>query len=668
MQTEMICHLVDLCSIPSIAMSLPMRYLQASAEADTRLRGRCDFSQQCRYPAGIEEETWQTIGSTLERDRGAKHVVAFTSYCWNSQLNLRFAKRLRTAFPDTLIVFGGNDVAHQTSWIFGDGSDVDVLVNGEGERVFPNILAAYLEAGDRMAFDGVPGVSFRNGDGRIVTTAPQPLIHNLDDIPSPYYGEAGDDIARSKAIISEFSRGCPFECSFCNWGGAIGTPIRRFSLARIGSDLEFQISHMRDGTLMYIADSNFGMTAADLESAQLLVETAKRLKKRIYVFTNFAKNTNRYVIETAKVLYYSGLISMVTLSAQSLNPEVLAIAQRKYMPFENFRKLQDEFRELGIPTYTELLIGMPGESYDSFLNGIERVIETGGRPVIYTLLLLNNTHYARPEVRERYGLRSKMVPFHSLDMSLRAETSVGHDKLTFEEWILCVGLMIVVPIFYFGILRFVIERLRSVYGVPYGRMLDQLTRYCLEGRLESHPQVRRLFLNYVETWREPADYDTELLRSITGTVDGYPGPHHYQAIMRALMNDVAITGALVEELAHLLAALAERPVDPAELETWIAYQKLIVAAMAQAAGGAPGEVSTDCDVETLRRCAGSTVLIEENGRRKLRVRPKFKRYTFTDFLFQHLYGTFNTLTMFECAGETGPVSPPALPLVPATGS
>ena len=111
------------------------------------------------------------------------------------------------------------------------------------------------------------------------------------------------------------------------------------------------------------------------------------------------------------------------------------------------RRLQEQFRQLGVPTYTELLIGMPGETYESFVDGVDRVLATGGRPVIYTLLLLNNTHYAKPEIRKAHGLRSKLMPFHSLDMSIRAETSVGHDRLSYDEWLLCVGMMIALTVF-----------------------------------------------------------------------------------------------------------------------------------------------------------------------------------------------------------------------------
>lgn len=669
MRSELLCHLVDLSSVPSIAMSLPMRYLQAYAAADERLAGRCRLSQHCSYLGAGLDAAWQSIAAALS-EPGERRVAAFGGVCWNSPLHLQLAERVRSAFPETLVVFGGNDVAHQASWILGDGRAVDVLVNGEGEAVFSDVLGTFLETGDRTAFHDVKGISFRNDGGAIVTTASRGVVERLDDLPSPFQGDdAADDIARSTALICEFSRGCPFECSFCNWGGAIGTSIRRFTPERIGQDLEFLISHLPDGGLIYIADSNFGMLEADFAAAQILVDTVARLNKRIHIFTNFAKNTNREVVETATLLHRNRLISMVTLSAQTLNPDALVIARRRNMPFDNYVQLQEEFRRRRIPTYTELLIGMPGETYDSFLLGIERVIESGGRPVIYTLLLLNNTHYAKPEVRALHGIRSRLMPFHSLDPSLRADTSVGHDRLSYDEWLTCVGLMVVVPIFYFGLLRFVMRRLRSSCGITYSRMLHRLVRYLMDGEVASHPTVRRLFLNFIDSWREPERFDAGLVSSITGSISGQFGPPHYQAILKVLTTDVPAARMLVAELSGVLADLSEAPVDPGELSGWVAYQCAIAEAMAQASMGRPGEVLTDLEAHDLRTLSGQPLVVEDTdtGRRRLQVRRNFSRYSFDDFLFQMIYGTCETLEMFASAAEACPEHPvrPAVAAVSA---
>src|SRR5205807_1649339 len=119
-------------------------------------------------------------------------------------------------------------------------------------------------------------------------------------------------------------------------------------------------------------------------------DLVQKKRKRILMVANFAKNTTARVVEAATVLYRNGIIPNVTLSAQSLNDEALSICDRKNIPFEYYRRLQEQFKSLGIPTYTELIWGMPGETYESFLDGIVRVISADGTPIIHPLMLLNN--------------------------------------------------------------------------------------------------------------------------------------------------------------------------------------------------------------------------------------------------------------------------------------
>lgn len=658
MAEKLHCQMVDLSSLPSITMSLPLAYLQAYAEADSRLSGRLRFSTHCRYLVGALEPVSQAIQQEIARRPSERHVVAFSNYCWNRQLHASLAERIKTEFPETLLIFGGNDVTNQGDEVLADSSPVDVVINGEGEIIFSNLLAQYLEGGDRRQFHDIRGVSFRDRQGRVVTTDAEPRITELDTIPTPFHAGTAADIASSTWIMCELSRGCPFQCSFCYWGGAIGTRVRRFSGGRIASDFDFIIRHMQQGAWLYLADANFGMTDADYQAACQLVETVHRLGKRIHVFTNWAKNTNRRVLETATLLFKNRLISRVTLAAQSVNPEVLATARRKNIPFAYYRQLQDEFRRRGMPTYTELLLGMPGEGYRSFLNGIEQVLGAGGTPIIYPLLLLNNTEYNDPAFRERHGIRSRLMPFQTLDISVQVDTLIGHDRLTFEEWLKGIGLMIGVPIFYFALLKFVMERLRAAHGLGYGEMLDAVLDYCMAGRVKSNPGFQELFLNYIDTWRSPENYDGELLESFAGgKISGQFGPPHFQVIMRVLVNDPAAAKELAQELSEVLAGLAAKKLNREEFRCWVAYQELIVEAVTQAAMGTPGTVTTGLTRESLQDFAGCDVAVEQQDGRRLEVRRKYQGASFNIFIFNIIYGSTDTLRMFEQVGAPHSPSP-----------
>jgi hypothetical protein len=259
-------------------------------------------------------------------------------------------------------------------------------------------------------------------------------------------------------------------------------------------------------------------------------------------------------VETAKVLYQNRLIGSVTLSAQSLDADALAIAERKNIPFEYYRQLQEEFRKSGIPTYTELIWGMPGETYQSFLAGVEKVICVGGTPVIYPLLLLNNTEYNEPRIREQHQIRSRMMPY-LLSSPIQTEIVIGHAKLSYEEWLKGIALRLALSLFYCGILKFVMTRLHVTHHVSYVEMLERLVEYCTNGKIQSHHLFERVFANYVATWDSIENFDRELIERILleGERPVQNATFHDDALWKTIIQDIPLADAWVIELVSVLA-------------------------------------------------------------------------------------------------------------------
>ena len=93
----------------------------------------------------------------------------------------------------------------------------------------------------------VAGIVFRDGD-EVVRSGDRDRITDVDDIPSPYlngmldaYGEAVEGTA-----IIETNRGCPYGCTFCDWGSATLSRIRKFDLDRVFAELEWCAAARRD--------------------------------------------------------------------------------------------------------------------------------------------------------------------------------------------------------------------------------------------------------------------------------------------------------------------------------------------------------------------------------------------------------------------------------------
>lgn len=653
MSSEFSCHLVDFISWPHTSISLTLGNLHAFAQAHPRIAGRCDFFRRCQT-LGSLETAWGDIQDSLHSNKAEKHIFGFTNYFWNRPANEELARRIKAVAPEALVVFGGNEVTDQGDVILQDPA-VDVVVNGEGEVIFANLLASYLD-GNRD-FRQVQGISFRDETGQIVTTLPQPRIDNLDIIPSPFLSGvySTEQIKASREFVYEFSRGCPFKCAFCFWGAAVGTKTRRYSLDRIQAELEFLITHLENGARLWIADANFGMVEADVEVAEMLGKMVEKHGKRIYPFFNWAKNTSQRVVRAATILFRNRLITGVTLTAQTFNPKVLEIAERKNIPFEYYERLQTEFRQLGIPTYTELILGLPGESYESFRDGIVKVIESGGTPVSYPLLLLNNTEYSTPEIREKYQIRSRRSPYFAFNKTTPAEMVISHSDLPYKDWLRCIALRLAVPLFRSTLLKFIMDRFHKVYGLSYNFILDRLLDYCMSGSIKSHEMFRRVFANYMECWDCSEKYDSELIDAVLhhGTSGDFI---HLEALIKVAMDDPGSTRALIEELARAIWSGHSQAMPP-ELPDWIEYQALIVEALRHVSKGQAPSLENHLPVATLEQFAGFTIAVKRGSSSRLNVRWEYRCGHYDVFIYRLLYGNIDTLQMFEAVNSPSAVSP-----------
>lgn len=128
------------------------------------------------------------------------------------------AARIRAALPDVRIVYGGVHPTYFWREILRDERQVDAIVRGEGEETARRLMAALESGGD---LSDIPGVAFRR-DGRPMATQPAPVIQTLDDyrvgwelIDHARYSYWGG----KRAVVIQFSRGCPHLCNYCGQRG-----------------------------------------------------------------------------------------------------------------------------------------------------------------------------------------------------------------------------------------------------------------------------------------------------------------------------------------------------------------------------------------------------------------------------------------------------------------
>ena len=341
-------------------------------------------------------------------------VAAFSVSMWNEQLSLQIASRIKNTFPDCLIVFGGVQVPHEANHYFQQYPFIDIAVRGDGEVAFAEILNRFIISRD---FSGIENISWRDEETRACHVNNQGPLQtgSLDIFPSPYldglfeYLFAENDCIQFQAII-ETNRGCQFGCAYCVWGkGMLNKRLRFHSMEYVAAEIKWMGEHR----IRYVfnADSNFGIDKRDIDIAHILVETKNKYGFPEKFRSCFAKNSEEYIYRIARLLYTNNLEKGTTLSFQSLNPEVLRNIGRRNIDMSIYTFLMEKYNSEGMPVYTELILGLPGESYESWVKGIEYIFESGfkGQLFIYSCEVYANTKLSDKYYQEKFGIVTKKI-------------------------------------------------------------------------------------------------------------------------------------------------------------------------------------------------------------------------------------------------------------------
>ena len=342
-------------------------------------------------------------------------ILLCSCYVWNWEITNFLAKEVKKLNPNCLIIFGGAQVPDFSKDFFKQHPYADIIVHGEGEIVLEELLTEFLNNKDYSEIKGLETKDFRN--------PPQERINNLDDLPSAYLTntvwELVDKIDGIRWIAGwETNRGCPYACTFCDWGSATFTKVRKWEESKIFKEIEW----FAENQIPYIdcCDANFGIfQERDFRIAKKLKDVALKTHYPERVRPAWAKNSSEKIIPIAKQLQEGGILGAVTLAVQSLDTNTLNIIKRANIKFDAFSELTETFRNNKIPTYTELIMGLPGETLDTFKDGLENIAQTKIDTVfIYNCTILPNAPMNVPEYREKYKIQSVLSPIMLVHSSI----------------------------------------------------------------------------------------------------------------------------------------------------------------------------------------------------------------------------------------------------------
>ena len=350
----------------------------------------------------------ESVDSLLEKIENPA-VVAFSTYIWNCNFNKEVARRIKEKYPDCVTVFGGHHVA-PGGGMLEECPQIDYLLHGEGEVIFRRLLRSLIGLDNAQE---IPGISMRTENG--ILTNPE-MISTECDFPSPYLNGYFDDILAENPdkvfmALIETSRGCPNTCAYCDWS-SMKSKIRKFPIERIYAEIDWISEHKIYG--LGAADSNFGMFSRDSEITDKIVEAKKLRGYPVKLQTSYEKNSSKNVFDIGMKLEKSGMSKGITLSFQSMTDEVLKNIGRKNISTEFFSELMDLYNKAGVATYTELILGLPGETCESFVDSLDRLLTLGQHNSIY----VHNCEWlpcsimGQKDYVEKYKIGKTVIPLH----------------------------------------------------------------------------------------------------------------------------------------------------------------------------------------------------------------------------------------------------------------
>ncbi len=431
------------------------------------------------------------------------YLMGFSCYLWNTEFNKALAKAVKEKYPDCIIVFGGHNTPDDGSMLKTEPY-IDIIMTGEGEETFASLLI-------EKDLNDVPNI-FYNKDGKIIKTY-EKFYEDISFYPSPFLDGTLDEVIDEDTdtdflSVLETNRGCPFSCAYCDW--CAKKSIREFPIERINAEIKWLSEHKIE--YIFCADANFGLLPRDEEIIDTLISYKKQNGYPDVFRCCYTKNSNDRVFRMCKKLNEYGMDKGATLAYQSLSEEVLENIGRKNLSMEHFADLLKKYNAAGIPSYSELILGLPGETKQSFCKGLCTLLEQGqhNSVSVYYCEVLPNSPLGKTEMIEKYGIEKVKIKFnhiHSANDIKEEIEEYSHiirstNTMSRKDWVATNLFSVCLQTFHsLGLLRCFALYLRQ-NGVGYFDFYSSLLDYIMN---EDSGFLHKLFESFKDKYENSED-------------------------------------------------------------------------------------------------------------------------------------------------------------------
>jgi len=403
-------------------------------------------------------------------------VIGITQYIWNSELNLYYARKIKEMNSGCVVIAGGPNLSYnefEKKAYLTVNNFVDICVPFDGEIPFTNILKRLKnkESIDKIKEEPSPGTYSLHPETHalIESSLPPPRLETLD-VFGQIYAQGFFDQFLDDGFhpFLQTHRGCPFTCSYCH------TSHSYYNKMLFQSDTLFQdeMAYLGDRfknkhqIILYIANTNFGLFEQDELIAHVIRKTQEKYNWPKMIDIGTCKDTDK-LLKILSILRYK---IKPAISLQTLTPNVLKNIKRYNVTIDEFSQFQKTIMEkYGEKSATELIMSLPEETRESFINTISKVIDIGVQDiVIYTLMSLKGTPIYDKKFKNKYKqiICYRIVPRQFSEIEGEKifeieEVVVSTNTMSFDDYLYIRGIALIISCFsseeLFPVRKFILE-------------------------------------------------------------------------------------------------------------------------------------------------------------------------------------------------------------------
>lgn len=474
-----------------LSAPLGIGYLKAFAEQDSRVLENFDIRILNYNKKHSNRFIFDNIAEICP------DIIGFSVYGWNINNFIQIGNSYKEFNKNCKIIIGGVHVSFKTD-SFKKFKSADILINGEGEETFRDLLLQHFL--DGIALENIEGISYKVGQ-KIITTKQRKAITSLDMIPSPYMNGAiqlsnarGEPILDS--VLLETSRGCPFNCAYCSWTYGQGKKINRFSIERLRKELIY-FAHNRIENIV-LCDSNFGLDEQDYIFTKTFVEVRHEYGYLSNLETSWTKDISDWGFRILELLKKEGIKKSFSVSLQTQSPTALKNIHRVGMNEDRLTEITEWAKAQGLDYFIELIWGLPGETSESFVNNINILSKHTYKFAVYPLIILPNTDLELK--KEKYDIKTLKNSDSDFDFLLSNYSISYEDNRDFSKSILWIRVLSENMIFRRGW-----EVIESICNLKFFDIVSLFEKYIIDG-----PYINQLHLK-LKSITDQAEISTNLL-------------------------------------------------------------------------------------------------------------------------------------------------------------